>query len=374
MIIRTYDKEENDIVKVWTPDMLAKVKELRPVGGFDTETLEIDADLAESYGMDVDALEYDTVMYSDNALSICRQSGTGAGQSILCQEHVKDRILYRCFFCHEDEQQKYCKATNSAGRRCAQIANGWFKKEDRWRLKRNDVESYCRWHTREREEAGWKFDLEKMDKWLDGYQKETVMLWKQNLIKELQTRGKIAFYQLMEMREVLGNIKSGKHRASALPTKTNTYFILCDGYVKIGRAKDPDKRFADLCRENDKTIRPKGIDMKNAKLLGWIAGSVHLESDLHGEMYSASKWVTGEWFHYDSEAALLIEMVLGSGKESVEWLLDDLIENYETIISHDVQGGFDFKLTPEYLQGLRESYNLDAIYHREQERKRIYGF
>lgn len=374
MIIRTYTEEENSIVKVWTPEMLAKVKELRPVGGFETETLEVDPNIAESYAMDVDALEYDTVMYADNALSICRQSGTGAGQSILCQEHVKDRILYRCFFCHEVEQQKYCKATNTAGRRCAQIADGWFLKEDRWRLKYNDSGSYCRWHSREREETGWKFNPEQMEKWLDGYQRETVMLWKQDLLRRLESLGRISFEQLMGMKDILGNIKKGIYKPSALPTKTNTYFILCDGYVKIGRAKDPEKRFADLCREGDGTIRPAGIDMANAKVLGWVAGSIHLETDLHKEFASASKWVAGEWFHYDSEAALLIEMVLGSGKDSVEWVLDDLIENYDTIISHDVQGGLDFKITPEYIKGLRESYKLDAIHHREKERKKIYGY
>lgn len=370
MIIRTYDEEENKIVKVWTPERIAEVKELKPIGGFDTETLEASEQDIRLYGLT--ELEYDAVVYVDNAMSICRN--TSGWDAVLCQEHVKDRVLYRCFFCHEEGQQKYCKTTNSSGRRCAQIAEGWYNKEGRWRLKHDDSLSYCKYHSRERESKGWRFNPEEMWRWMDGYQRETVMLWKRDLIQRLQTLGEISFSQLMEMRDVFKDIKRGLIRPSALPTKTNTYFVLCDGYVKIGRAKDPEKRFADLCRDGDPTIRPKGVDMKRAKLLGWVPGSIHLETDLHGSFTKRGKWVEGEWFHYDSEAALLIDMLLGSGQESFEWVVDDLINNYDQIISHDVQGGHDFKMGREYFKKLAETFELDIIEKREKERKLIYGF
>jgi hypothetical protein len=144
MIIRTYDETENNIVKVWTPERIADVKAHRSIGGFNTKTLDIDPAKAERFGMSVDELEYDAVMYVDNAMSICRN--TSGWDTVLCQEHVKDRILYRCFTCHHEEQKTtYCKAINSSDRRCTNAPKG----QEQWPDKyfRSDTGDYCSRHT-----------------------------------------------------------------------------------------------------------------------------------------------------------------------------------------------------------------------------------
>lgn len=372
MIIRTYTDEENDIVKVWTPEMVAHVKELSPIGGFDTYTLKIDEDDAKRYG--ISEFEYDVVMYVDNAMSICRN--TSGWDSVLCQEHVKDRILYRCSFCHEDKRQNmYCKGTTSAGRRCSQIVRNPDVDQDRFsRVRYDDYDDYCRWHNGEREQQGWRFDLDKLDEWLDGHQRETIMLWKRNLLQRLRVLEDLTLDQILSIKKVVDRVREGTYKPRELPTKSNTYFIWCDGYVKIGHSKDPLKRFDDLCRENDTTIRPEGVDMKNAKLLGWVAGDIYIERYLHGAFSGASKWVAGEWFHYDTEAAVLIDVILSDKEWSIGYVLEDLVKNYDTIISHDVQGGLDFKPNKEYYDKLRETFSLDAVLKRDNARIDKYGY
>ncbi len=366
MTYRLYTEEENNIVKVWTPETIADPK-YRTVSGFDSGVLEIDDRKAELLG--ITEREYRAVVYVDNAMSVCRN--TSGWNSVLCEEHIKDGILYRCFFCHEDEQSKYCKATNSAGRRCAQQALGWGK-ESSWKLKYSDEGQYCRFHEKEKEKLGFKFSLSGLDKWLEGWQYETVMLWKRNFIYRLERLERVAFSQIMQIKEVLDKLNNKEIRPRDLPSKTNVYFIYCDGYVKIGRSRDPEKRFAALCSETDKTIRPAGIDMKNAKLLGSIVGDVYVEGGIHSRLYE--KRVAGEWFKYDTEIATLIEILIGSGDMTVEWLLSDIVKSYDSIIGHDSQGGYDYKETKESIDLKEEQGIIWGVQRREEQRLKEYGF
>lgn len=359
MVYRMYSKEENELVKVFTPSHIDELHE-RGVIGFDTRTYEVKPNTSEE-SMGIEPSEYDAVAYIDNALSICRK--TSGWDFIPCQEHVEGRVLYRCFFCHQDEQNQYCQGVLSSGRRCTVEVPS----EGGWRY--SDEHKYCQRHLRENERAGFRFSLDNLDEWLDGWQRETVMLWKRSFIRRLQGLENIAYEQIMAMKKVLDGVKGGTIRVSSLPSKTNVYFIYCDGYVKIGRSKDPDKRFADLCREGDTTIRPDGINMANAKLLGSVVGNVYLEGGIHGRLYE--KRVAGEWFHYDSDVASLIDVLIGSGDMTVEWVIDDIIKNYDAIISHDVQGGWDFKETRETVDK-KDKYKY-AIEKRESARIKEYG-
>lgn len=355
MVYRTYSDEENELVRVYTPKHLKKLND-QGVIGFDTRTFE-----SPKRG-GIEPSEYDMVMYVDNELSICRRSS--GWDFIPCEAHVEDRVLYRCFICHQDEQGEYCQGIlTSSGRRCtATVAE-----ESSYRYA--DEHKYCQKHLREYERTGFKFSLSNLDEWLEGWEYETIMLWKRKFISKLQGLEQLAYDQIIAVKKILDVVKDGSVKVKELPTKTNVYFIYCDGYVKIGRSKDPEKRFADLCRDGDVTIRPEGIDMSNAKLLGSIVGSFYLEGGIHGRLYE--KRVAGEWFHYDSEVASLIEVLLGSGEMSVEWLIDDIIKNYDAIIGHDVQGGWDFTETKESIDK-KDKYRY-AIEKRESRRIKEYG-
>ena len=372
MIYRMYDEQENEIVKVLTPEQVIPLKE-RGVRGFTTQTHEVEKD-SQADRMGLQSGEYDIVVYVDNALSICRK--TSGWNTVLCQEHVKDRVLYRCLFCHKEEQDKYCKAYNSSGRRCAQLAVG----DERYPRKyfRSDIGDYCKYHNDEKERDGYAFSLENLEEYLEGWQLETVKLWKRDFISKLEFVGRIGLHALMGIKEYLREVPSGplgskemKEIKYVLDPKTEyTYFVLCDGYVKIGKSNNPFKRFEALTRENDVTLRPKNINIANAQLLGYVIGGGRLESSLHLLLWDNR--VEGEWFHYDSKVAKVIEILMGTEDKTIEWLLEDVTKNYEVLMSYDAYGGYDYK---EDLRTNEEKRPLAHLIDRnEKDRKREYGF
>lgn len=372
MTYRFYTEEENEAVKVLTPEQVVPLNE-RGVRGFETETFEVEKN-SHAERMGLENSEYDIVVYVDNALSVCRN--TSGWNTVLCQEHVKDRVLYRCLFCHVDEQDKYCKAINSSGRRCALAALG----DERYPRKyfRSDIGAYCSRHSEDKERDGHKFSLEKLDDYLEGWQLETIKLWKRDFISRLQFVSQIGLYMLTGMKDYLREVPSGplgskeyKQIRHVLDPKTEyTYFILCDGYVKIGKSNNPFKRFEALTRENDVTIRPKNIDIANAKLLGYVIGGGYLESRLHTLFWQNR--VDGEWFHYDSKIAKAIEVMIGSDDKTIEWLLEDVVKNYEVLMSHDPHGGYDYK-EDLYSNDSKRSF-AHLLEHNEKARKKEYGF
>jgi hypothetical protein len=342
MIIRTYSDEENDIIKVWTPKRIADVKALRSIGGFDTKTLDIDPEQAELYK--VDELEYDVVMYVDNAMSICRN--TSGWDTVLCQEHVKDRILYRCFICHHEQQKAtYCKAINSSGRRCTNAPKG----QEQWPDKyfRSDTGDYCSRHTDFAERKELPHDLESLDEYLEDWEMETVRQFKRDFIEKLKYMGDISLNALIAMKDELRVAPSAPLGTKELkelgetyvisPTADYTYFILCEGYVKIGKSKNPFLRFEALTREGDLTIRPEGINISTASLLGYVVGGGRLERELH--YLFDDKRVAGEWFHYDTKIAKAIQIFIGSEDKTMEWLLEDIVSNYEFLVNYETYGG-----------------------------------
>ena len=378
MIIRTYDETENNIIKVWTPERIADVKAHRSIGGFNTKTLDIDPAKAERYGMSVDELEYDAVMYVDNAMSICRN--TSGWDTVLCQEHVKDRILYRCFICHHEEQKTtYCKAINSSGRRCTNVPKG----QEQWPDKyfRSDTGDYCSRHTDFAERKELPHSLESLDEYLEDWEMETVRQFKRDFIEKLKYMGDISLNALIAMKDGLRTIPSGLLGTKELgqlgetysisPTAEYTYFILCDGYVKIGKSKNPFLRFEALTREGDTTIRPEGINISTAHMLGYIVGGGRLERELH--YLFEDKRVAGEWFHYDTKIAKSIQILIGSEDKTIEWLLEDLVNNYEFLMNYETHGA---NWDPE--EDLENQDKINRLGHllnkNERARKNEYGF
>jgi hypothetical protein len=378
MIIRTYDETENNIIKVWTPERIADVKAHRSIGGFNTKTLDIDPAEAERYGMSVDELEYDAVMYVDNAMSICRN--TSGWDTVLCQEHVKDRILYRCFICHHEEQKTtYCKAINSSGRRCTNVPKG----QEQWPDKyfRSDTGDYCSRHTDFAERKELPHSLESLDEYLEDWEMETVRQFKRDFIEKLKYMGDISLNALIAMKNELRVAPSAPLGAKELkelgetyvvsPTADYTYFILCEGYVKIGKSKNPFLRFEALTREGDLTIRPEGINISTATLLGYVVGGGKLERELH--YLFEDKRVAGEWFHYDTKIAKAIQVFIGSEDKTMEWLLEDLINNYEFLMNYETYGA-DWD-PEEDLENQDKISRLGHLLNRNEKARKIeYGF
>lgn len=366
MVYRLYSDEENKIVKVWTPETLATIG---TAFGVETKQLEEDERTVELMGLT--EFEYDSVVYVDNILSVCRK--TSGWDSVKCQEHVENRVLYRCFFCHHKDQREYCKAINSTGRRCAQpSAYAYMEGDVEWRW--DDSNYYCRWHDKEREKLGFKFSLEILEDYLEGWQKEAVMLWKRKIVKRLSTIEQLLMAQVRAIKDHLrtvpvGPLGSREYEYKLKGTIDYTYFILCDGYIKIGKSNNPVKRFETLCKDGDTTIRPRGIDMSGAQLLGYVIGGRSMEAHLHSMLFD--NHAEGEWFHYDSKVAKLVDILIGENNQTVEWVLDDIIKNYDTILAHDAQGGWDFTETPKSIEAKKNHSN--RIENREQARIREYG-
>jgi hypothetical protein len=339
------------------------------MGGVDTRQLKEDERTMELCGLT--ELEYDSVVYVDNTFSICRQSQ--GWNMVLCQEHVENRVLYRCLFCHYREQKDYCKAVNSGGRRCAQPSKHAYEERGmEWRW--DDSADYCRWHDKEREKLGFRFSLENLEEYLEGWQKEAVMLWKRKIIKKLSTVEQLLLAQVRAVKDHLrtvpiGPLGSREYEYKLKGTVDYTYFILCDGYIKIGKSNNPVKRFETLCKDGDTTIRPKGIDMSGARLLGYVIGGRSMEAHLHSMLFD--NHADGEWFHYDSKVAKLVDILIGENNQTVEWVLDDIIKNYDTILAHDAQGGWDYTENPESIEA--KTYYRNLIENREQDRIKEYG-
>lgn len=377
-IFRTYDETENAIVKVWTPERIADVKAHRSIGGFNTKTLDIDPAEAERYGMNVDELEYDAVMYVDNAMSICRN--TSGWDTVFCQEHVKDRILYRCFICHHEQQKTtYCKAINSSGRRCTSVPKGQEQYPSRYF--RSDTGDYCSRHTDFAEPKELPYSLDELDRYLKGWELETVNQFKRDFIKNLKYMGEISLNALIAMKDELRAVPSGPLGTKELkqlgetysisPTAEYTYFILCEGYVKIGKSKNPFLRFEALTREGDTTIRPDGINISTAHMLGYIVGGGRLERELH--YLFEDKRVAGEWFHYDTKIAKAIQILIGTEDKTIEWLLEDLVNNYEFLMSYETYGS-DWYAEDAPIDAERKNRLGHLLNKNERARKTEYGF
>lgn len=246
-----------------------------------------------------------TIVYVDSNNSICSQTTGFYARN--CEERIEkgpgySTIIYRCVFCHRSDFDHYCKGTTVTGKACKSAGN---------------YNGYCRKHSDQGYGVTNLFSIDQLEGWLSAYERRTVAQWKIKLRDKLQEIERIAD---MQLKALLGQVPP-----------TYVYFIECDGYVKIGRSKKPNLRFKTLVSKGDTTLKPSGINMANAKLLGTIAGSEDLESKFHWML--SSHRVEGEWFKYNSHLAKVIKYALDTDSEftlaGVYALLDE--ENAEVI-------------------------------------------
>ena len=85
------------------------------------------------------------------------------------------------------------------------------------------------------------------------------------------------------------------------------YFILCDGYIKVGRSNNPKER-----ARNIQTGNPHDV-----KLLGYIENEKsyckNVELDVQTTLTKHGYHIRGEWFKAESEVLEYIELLIGNG-------------------------------------------------------------
>jgi hypothetical protein len=121
------------------------------------------------------------------------------------------------------------------------------------------------------------------------------------------------------------------------------YFIKCGDYVKIGKSTNPERRLKSLQIKGEKTIKPDGIDLATAEILGHVPGGGSIETALHRHLKAHN--VKGEWFSFSPEVQSIIDIALGE-KDSftLESLIDKAVENPSFL--KDPRW---FKVTPEWI-------------------------
>lgn len=93
-------------------------------------------------------------------------------------------------------------------------------------------------------------------------------------------------------------------RANAYTARAGVYVVLCDRFVKIGRATHLERRLAGLQYAN-----PHPIELQLFLPTETIADAIHLERDLH-ERFTHQRH-GGEWFHDCAEIRAFIAQKKG---------------------------------------------------------------
>lgn len=266
--------------------------------------------------------QYRSTVYVDSNDSLCKTF------SELCNEHVENGILYRCVLCHSRALNVYCAAINQNGRRCKSIVNReWIDSTDKTAWPWSHEEKYCRRHEHEYVKAGKRFNVDMLDEWLDAWQKETILRWKKNLLKKLEVLGRLTVLELLSL-------------SKSIPDNY-VYFVKCGDYVKIGKSTSPERRFKSLVSQKDATLRPDGIDMSKAILLGYAPGGDKLEGLLH--LILNSERDTGEWFRLSSRTSSVLDYYMGSSEFTVKNTINSLIKDYDVIIEKDLKNRLDIE-------------------------------
>ena len=240
-------------------------------------------------------------VYVDHMGAVCRQTSGYYSETCVEYEDEDNWITYRCLYCHRDEINKLCEATTVSGRHC---------------FNHKQYGDFCSQHSRERVGRLPAYSVEQLDEWLDTWQKETVLEWKLDVLKKLEAMGDITIETMRDMLEG--------------PQDSYVYFIECDGYVKIGKSVNPSSRFKTITAgSGGGTIFPNGINLKRAKLIGYVPGTEKLEKHFH--FLLRKHRVDGEWFRLDSKVAKFIERTLGEGEGTMKGTLEDLSKNIDVI-------------------------------------------
>ena len=167
-----------------------------------------------------------------------------------CKPIELDNIIILCMYCDHLDLPRLCLAITQSDTRC----------------KRTDINDYgyCRHHDKE---------------------------WEDNMIqRRLASRTSLKLAQLRDLEHQFPEY---------------VYFIACDGYVKIGRSRNPQSRMKQLSTKSDSTLRPEGLNLDNMKIIKTIKGGHDLEQTLHWKF--SDKRIIGEWFKHDTYVAHLID-------------------------------------------------------------------
>jgi len=246
-----------------------------------------------------------------NGCSSTSWSGTGGK----CEEYVEvignhKTVTYRCARCHFEEYKKEsCLGTTQYGIRCknnSDIGSGGYCNTHYGQLDRYVMMDYSFYDKYEHKSS------------IENYEEEATA----RLVRKLE---------VTLARELLFNYNIRKDEIiNVLRENTsNVYFIECDGYIKIGKSDFPEKRFETLSRIHDTTNRPKGLNITNAKLLGYFTGSLRVESSLHDRL--SEHRVSGtEWFKANETVMGVVYGCLET-KMSLKNILNTL-ENLEKIL------------------------------------------
>jgi hypothetical protein len=272
-------------------------------------------------------------VYVDHGDAICRQTSGYYSQACVEYEDEDNWITYRCLYCHRDEINKFCDATTISGRHCFNY---------------KQYGDFCSQHSRQRVGRQPIYSVEQLDEWLDAWQKETVLQWKLDVLKKLEAMGDITVQTMRAMLEQ--------------PQNSYVYFIECEGYVKVGKSVDPNSRFKTLTGSGGGgTIFPNGINLKKAKLIGYVPGTEKLERHFHFLLREHRG--KGEWFRLDSKVAKFIERTLGKGEGTMRGTLEDLSKNIDVVKELSLKDHKDMVLDSVWsvtqdLKNLREEESL----------------
>ena len=228
-------------------------------------------------------------MYVDTDQDLCSSWGGGAYR---CSDiEVKDEdnwIVYKCMYCnHEAVMQSSCLSTTSVGKRCRRQANSF---------------GYCSQHYSETSEVY-------------SAAVEAHMPWKVESVKEYADQAKTVA-MLIAKRDIFRTIKMVKdislgvlyERVERVTQDCYIYFLRCGNYVKIGSSFSPETRIAQLKKDNDATLRPKGLKIADAVCIGWVQGARSLERDLHQALNRYRH--DGEWFEWTPKVEAVVTTII----------------------------------------------------------------
>jgi hypothetical protein len=229
------------------------------------------------------------VMYVDVDQDQCSSWG---GYVTTCEDHeVKDEngwFIYKCMYCnHKTLMQSSCVATTGVDKRCRRQAGRY---------------GYCSQHFSETSDV-YKASV------------EVNLPWKVESVQQYADQAKTVA-MLIAKRDIFRRIKMLKdlsigvlyERVERIQQDCYIYFLRCGDYVKIGSSFSPETRIAQLKKENDTTLRPKGLKMDDAVCIGWVQGARSLERDIHQVLSRYRE--NGEWFRWSPKVENLVTDII----------------------------------------------------------------
>lgn len=229
------------------------------------------------------------IMYVDTDQDLCKSWG---GYVYTCSDvEIKDEnnwVIYKCMYCnHEALMQSSCLSLTSVGKRCRREA---------------DQFGHCSQHHSETKEVysaavearlPWK--VESLQEYVDQATAVAMIIAKRDIFRTIKMVKDLSLGVLYE-------------RVERVTQDCYIYFLRCGDYVKIGSSYSPETRIAQLKKENDVTLRPKGLKMDDAVCIGWVQGARSLERDLHQALNHYRE--NGEWFRWKPKVQDVVNAIL----------------------------------------------------------------